>query len=67
MVGRRGFIQAAFTTKELRGLTSIKDVEYYLVKEELESSMNEQSLIELQGMSSWMIYIWSPLKETEIR
>lgn len=57
MVGRRGFIQAAFTTKELRGLTSIKDVEYYLVKEELESSMNEQSLIELQGMSSWMIYI----------
>jgi len=43
IVGRRGCIQAAFTTKELREIMKMEDVEVYLMKSDIEKSLNEAS------------------------
>ena len=48
IIGRRGIIQSAFTTKEIRELTKIPGLELVIVKEELERSMNEESLVEIK-------------------
>eukprot|EP01017_Pseudomicrothorax_dubius_P043546 TRINITY_DN7272_c0_g1_i8.p1 TRINITY_DN7272_c0_g1~~TRINITY_DN7272_c0_g1_i8.p1 ORF type:complete len:378 (+),score=68.77 TRINITY_DN7272_c0_g1_i8:88-1221(+) len=48
MIGRRGCVQSAFTTKELRELTTLKDVEVCVVTEELNAGLNETSLKEAQ-------------------
>jgi len=43
VVGRRGCIQAAFTTKELRELFKMEDVELYLIQDDINSSLTEAS------------------------
>ena len=47
MIGRRGLIQAAFSTKEARELSIIENVDMFLFKDEVESSMNEESKQEM--------------------
>jgi adrenodoxin-NADP+ reductase len=55
VVGRRGHIQGAFTIKELRELTKLKeegyDTSFVVRKEELELGMTDSSTLELKGPS----------------
>lgn len=55
VVGRRGHVQGAFTIKELRELTKLKEEgydTYFIVrKEELELGMTDSSKLELKGPS----------------
>lgn len=48
IIGRRGAIQSAFTTKELRELVKTnKDTRISVIKEEIERSMNPASITEV--------------------
>lgn len=47
MVGRRGITQSAFTTKEIKELVNLPNVKTYMVREELEDSMTDESRLEL--------------------
>lgn len=55
VVGRRGHIQGAFTIKELRELTKLKeeanDTSFIVRKQELEMGMTDSSTLELKGPS----------------
>ncbi|KAL3815996.1 hypothetical protein ACHAXA_010656 [Cyclostephanos tholiformis] len=55
VVGRRGHVQGAFTIKELRELTKLKDeghdASFVVRKEELELGMTDSSISELKGPS----------------
>lgn len=44
LVARRGIYQSAFTTKEMREISKIKDVKIYLFKEDIEKSRNPGNL-----------------------
>lgn len=46
LLGRRGMIQCSFTTKELREMTKLHGVKCYVIKEEIENSMNDVSMAE---------------------
>ena len=48
MVGRRGHVQAAFTVKELRELTKLDGVTFFVAPESLEAGVNAASEIELK-------------------
>lgn len=41
MIGRRGLVQAASTTKEVREISRIKNVEVFLMRDEIEKSMTD--------------------------
>ena len=43
MIARRGINQAAFTTKEIRELTALDDLELYMIRQEYEDSMTDAS------------------------
>ena len=47
LIGRRGITQAAFTTKEIRELASLKNVKTYMVYPEVEESMTDASHTEM--------------------
>ena len=47
MIARRGINQAAFTTKEIRELTALEDLELYMIRQEYEDSMTEASVTEM--------------------
>ena len=47
MIGRRGITQAAFSTKEIRELASLKNVKTYMVYPEVEESMTDASHTEM--------------------
>ena len=47
MIARRGINQAAFTTKEIRELTALEDLELYMIRQEYEDSMTEASMTEM--------------------
>lgn len=49
LVGRRGLIQSSFTIKEIREVSRIKDVKLYALKDEVEASLNEESMRETQA------------------
>jgi NADPH-dependent glutamate synthase beta subunit-like oxidoreductase len=51
VVARRGVIQSAFTIKEMRELSKIDGCKMYVFKEELEKSLNEDSMEEVNSMS----------------
>lgn len=46
-VARRGITHAAFTTKEIRELASIPDIEFYMMKDEVQRSMTDASQFEM--------------------
>lgn len=46
IIGRRGAVQSAFSTKEIRELSKIANI--YTIKNEIENSLNLESLKELQ-------------------
>ena len=46
VLGRRGTVQSAFTIKEIRQISKLDNVRLYLLREELERSINEESLKE---------------------
>eukprot|EP00946_MAST-07B_sp_MAST-7B-sp1_P001776 g1776.t1 len=48
VVGRRGHVQAAFTVKELRELTKLDGVTFFVAPESLEAGVNAASEIELK-------------------
>ena len=43
MIGRRGITQAAFSTKEIRELASLSNLNTYMVQSEVEDSMTDAS------------------------
>ena len=47
MIARRGINQSAFTTKEIRELTALDDLELYMIRQEYEDSMTEASKTEM--------------------
>ena len=49
IVARRGLMQAAFTIKEVRELSKIPGINLVVLKEEIENSLNERSLEELDS------------------
>ena len=51
IVARRGIIQSAFTVKELREISRIENVNIYLLREEVENSMNINSEKEMDAES----------------
>ena len=64
VVGRRGHVQAAFTVKELRELTKLDGVTFFVAPESLEAGVNAASEIELK--SAWpnaRTSCWWPLQE----
>lgn len=48
-VARRGITQAAFTTKEVREVAAIKDIELYMMKDEVQRSMTDASNNEMRS------------------
>jgi len=42
-VGRRGITHSAFTTKEIRELASVPELELYMMKDEVQRSMTDAS------------------------
>jgi len=46
MIGRRGITQAAFNTKEMRELTSVDNLQTYMVQSEVNDSMTDASRTE---------------------
>ena len=49
VIGRRGFIQASFTIKELRELSRLDECELKLYRDEIERSDTEASLMEVKN------------------
>ena len=49
IIGRRGYIQSAFTIKEIRELTRIKDVNVYISESDIECSRTTTSLKEVEN------------------
>jgi NADPH-dependent glutamate synthase beta subunit-like oxidoreductase len=47
IIARRGLVQSAFTVKELRELNRASNNNIYMLREEIESSLNENSEIEM--------------------
>ena len=47
MTARRGITQAAFTTKEIREICALEDLDLYMVQQEYEDSMTDASNTEL--------------------
>ena len=47
-VARRGLAHAAFSTKEIRELSSLPDLELYMLKNEVADSMGEEIIKELE-------------------
>jgi adrenodoxin-NADP+ reductase len=52
IVGRRGHVQAAFTTRELRELVNLQNVGVFMSAEDFEDGRCGASLIELKGQRS---------------
>lgn len=48
-VARRGITHAAFTTKEVREVAAIKDIELYMMKDEVQRSMTDASSNEMRS------------------
>ena len=46
MTARRGITQAAFTTKEIREICALDDLDLYMVKQEYTDSMTDASMTE---------------------
>lgn len=49
IIGRRGLIQTAFTTKEIRELAGLEDIGVYMVGPEVRDSQNHASDLEILG------------------
>lgn len=49
IIGRRGLVQGAFTIKELRELTKLDGVSFHVQQEDLDKSMTESSIQELDS------------------
>jgi hypothetical protein len=47
MVGRRGITQSAFTTKEIKELCNLEGIRTYMIRQEVEDSLTQESKIEL--------------------
>jgi len=47
MVGRRGITQAAFSTKEIKELVNLPNLKTYMIRDEVEASLNDESTTEL--------------------
>ncbi len=47
MIGRRGVTQAAFTTKEIKELCNLEGITTYMIKQEVDDSLNDASKLEL--------------------
>lgn len=48
-VARRGITHAAFTTKEIREISALPDIELYMIKDEVQRSMTEASDAEIHS------------------
>ena len=48
IIGRRGVVQSAFTTKSLRELFNLENTEIYVLKEEFDESLSEASIEEIK-------------------
>ena len=47
MIGRRGITQAAFTTKEIKEVCNLEGITTYMIKQEVDDSINDASRLEL--------------------
>ena len=47
MVARRGITQAAFTTKEIRELCALDELDLYMIRQEYDDSMTDASNTEM--------------------
>lgn len=49
MIGRRGVVQTSFTIKEIREVSRIPGIKLYVMRNEFEESMNDESNREMHA------------------
>ena len=56
IAARRGIVQSAFWVKELRELYKLKNLDFYILRKDLEKSLNPQSLKEIEIKDQYVIF-----------